>query len=109
MTRIMVTQAGDFAKAALASVCGSVALQTAFAIHWNRTTREMGDVALQSSGDLAISALKAAMDQVKTRQDQRANLIGMFCNAWNEQTQPEAHRLAEGSGTGFRATRSLCG
>ena len=109
MEKITVTQAGEYAKTALASVCGSFALQTAFAVHWNRTTRAMGEVALQSSGDLAISTLKAAMDQVNTRQDQRANLIGMFCNAWNEQAQREARRFAEGDGTGCRAMQSHCG
>jgi hypothetical protein len=109
MENITVTQAGEFAKTALASVCGSVALQTAFAVHWNRTTRALSDVALQSSGDLAVSTLMVAMDQVQTRQDQRANLIGMFCNAWNECTQPAAHRISEGEGTGFRATLSQRG
>lgn len=106
MDTITVTQAGEFAKSALASVCGSIALQTAFAVHWGRVTRELNNVSLQSSGDLAIGALKTAMTQVDTRQDQRANLIGMFCNAWNEQTQLDAHRLTDGNGVGFRATRS---
>ena len=106
MEKISVSKAGELAKKSLASVCGSVALQTAFGAQWNRVTRGMSEVKLQSSGDIAIDSLKTAMDHVKTRDDQRANLIGMFCNAWNELTQPDAHRISDGQGVGFRATVS---
>lgn len=106
MGKITVTAAGQLASSALKAICGSVVLLEAFTVEWQRTTRDMAEVSHQSSGDLAFSTLKSAMDKVQTRSDQRENLIGMFCNEWNLLSNPGAHRGDPSHAMGARATRS---
>ena len=106
MVKIAVQDAGKLVESAFKAACGSTLLLEAVKGEWQRITRGMTEVGLMASGDLAIGSLKCAMDKVQTRPDQRANLIGMFCNEWNLLTTAEAHRATENPMQGARVVRS---
>lgn len=47
---------------------------------------KMVQIQLKVAGDVAVEALKAAMTTVGIEGENRANLIGFFCNEWNTRT-----------------------
>lgn len=107
MEKITVREAGEIASSAFQAACGSAALLAAFNGEWKRTTLGMSEISMQSSGDLAVSTLKSAMDKIQTRPDQKANLVGMFCNEWNRLAHPDTHRVPDDQiSLGARVSRS---
>lgn len=83
MSKINVNFAGDLAATSLKAATASIVLFNAFVSEWKRITQGVAEVDLQAAGALAVDVLKAAMTNVNTRTDLRANIIGMFCNQWN--------------------------
>lgn len=63
----------------------------------------------RSAGDIAVGALKDAMDKVQVAREQRADLVGLFCNEWNSKLHdkcPGRRMVSPPEAVGARAMRS---
>lgn len=62
--------------------------------------RKIVQIQLTVAGNVAVEALKAAMTTVGIPSENRADLIGFFCNEWNTRTQAIADAKGSTENTG---------